>query len=185
MRSWLLGRSLLIVVLGAALLEGGGPLAAQTGAPRLRSGTLVQPRTTFAANGHAVISMEAKGDLRGMITFELDPNGDGTYAGKWALVVAYAEEVNPGGSIGRVAADAPRHDETPDHEHAAHHEYLRFVRQGTIFGAVASATLDASGIATAQLVVADGSLEFLSAKGAGAVTRTPQDPPVTSLSLSF
>jgi hypothetical protein len=84
-----LGRILFAVTLAAALFNEGGRLSAQTRTPQLHAGTLAQPRVTRDANGRVVISMEARGDLRRLITFELDPTGDGsTYAGKWALVVA-------------------------------------------------------------------------------------------------
>ena len=132
--------------------------------------------------------MEAQGDLRGLITFELDRDDKTGYSGKWALVVAYVQTVNPDGTA---AADVPHHEVAGLNDPEHHREYVKFVRQGTVFGSIASAALHTGadgaidGIDTAQLVVANGSMHFESVNGFGFVSRAPVDPPVTTLTLNF
>jgi hypothetical protein len=169
------------------LFAGAAPMSAQTRTPAAYAGTLIAPRITTDANGHVVASMEMQGDLRGLITFELDPDGDsGALRGKWALVVAYEQDTNADGTP---AAPAAAHEEGGDHE--GHRDYSRYVREGTVFGDITTATLRTAadgaieGIAFAQLVVAHGSLKFATATGSGSVTTSPLDPAVTSLSLTF
>jgi hypothetical protein len=182
-------RVALCAALGYATSQSAGTLHAQARTPRSYTGTLVAPRVTGDADGRIVISMEAKGDLRGMITFELEPDGaSGALKGKWALVVAYAQDLNADGSI---AAIVDPHEEEPGHNDPEHHrEYVRFVREGTVFGDITSATLRAAdggiaGIDVAQLLVSSGSMTFASATGAGLVTISPADATVTSITLNF
>jgi hypothetical protein len=191
MRFRALGHLLLPLLLCAALGDSGPAVRATAHArtTRLYSSTLVRPRATRDINGHVVVSMEAQGDLRGLMTLELAPQGDGgEYAGTWALNVAYLQDLNADGTV---AVVVPREEPDDHHDHDHHRERVRFVREGTIFGPVARATLhlvdDGSidGLAFAQLVVAHGSLAFASAAGFGTVDRSPLTPPVTTLSLDF
>lgn len=189
MRSRVFGRLMLFLILGAAIVDNGARTVAQTRTARLYSGTLVQPRATRDDTGHVVISMEAQGDLRGVMTFELDPTSEGsTYQGKWALAVAYLQDLNADGTN---AADVPRHEDDAEHDRDHPRENVRFVREGTIFGSVAGLMLLTAadgaidGIASAQIEVAHGTLAFKAAAGAGAVARPSLDSRVTTLSLTF
>jgi hypothetical protein len=176
-----------LAAFGLLLLS--SPGIAQTRTPRAYLVTLTTPRITSDANGHVVASMEAQGDLRGMITLELDPDGAGAMKGKWAFVVAYVQNVHKDGTIATEVVDPHEDMHNNDTEH--HREYIRFVRKGTVYGDVSTATLRSNadgtiaGINFAQLVVANGSMTFESATGVGSITVSPLDITVTSLSLTF
>jgi surface antigen len=185
MMSSILVRGAAVAALGFALFSPAPVAHAQTRTPRAYASTLSTPRATRDPNGHVVVSMEATGDLKGMITFELDPDGDaGAYSGKWAMVVAYVQDVNPDGTI----STAPLVEE---HGGPEPPEYIRFVRDGSVFGAITNATVRTTadgaidGVAFAQLIVASGSLKFAAATGNGSVTTAPTDPVITTLSLNF
>src|SRR5258705_9463283 len=71
------GRSTLagvVVVLALSLLSSHA-LARQTRTQRGYLGTVTSPRVSTDDNGHIVVSLEATGELRGVITIELDPDG--------------------------------------------------------------------------------------------------------------
>src|SRR5579872_4097260 len=108
MRARVLVQGVLACALGIAIVHPSGRLAAQARTPRPYASSLVQPRPTQDPAGHIVLSMEAQGDLRGLITFELDRDDKTGYSGKWALVVAYVQTVNPDGTA---AVDVPHHEE--------------------------------------------------------------------------
>jgi hypothetical protein len=191
MRLRVSGTGVYFLLFTLTLFAGAAPAAAQTRTPKAYAGTLTMPRITRDDNGHVVATMETQGDLRGMITFELDPDGDsGAMTGKWALVVAYVQDTNADGTP---AIDVDHHEE--HHEEAgippAHREYARFVREGTVFGDITTATLRIGaggaieGIDFAQLLVAHGSMKFALATGSGSITTSPLDPALTSLSLTF
>src|SRR5204863_7612347 len=73
-----------------------------------RISTLTSPRAT-ADGQHIVVSLEAKGELSGLITIELDPDGAGGLTGKWAMAVAYTQTLH---------ADRKPAVETGTHHHA-------------------------------------------------------------------
>ena len=185
-----LAPAVLSVFVVVTLLSNATPAIAQTRTPQSYAVTLTTPRITTDANGHVVASLEAQGDLRGMITFELDPDGAaGAMTGKWAFVVAYVQNVNADGTVATEVVD--HHEDMHNNDTEHHREYIRFVRQGTVFGTVSTAKLRTGadgaveGIDFAQLVVANGSMTFASATGVGSITVSPLDTTVTSLSLTF
>lgn len=131
--------------------------------------TLTAARVSTLADGRIVISMNAAGDLRGLMTLTLDPNGAGSYTGRWALVVGFLQDLNPDGTV---ATAPPEIHEDPT-QHAQHREYARIVRRGTLTGDVSQATLRVAddgrlaGVQFAQLTVASGSMTFAGASGYG------------------
>jgi hypothetical protein len=176
-----------VSALGALMFQA-MPASAQARTPRTYTGTLEEPRMTTEESGRVVVSMESKGDLRGMITFELEPDGaGGALKGKWALVVAYVQDLNPDGTAAPQVEPHPHVAEPAGGDHQEHHEYVRFVREGTVFGDVISATLrgDGTGIDVAQLIVSNGSIKFASATGAGLVTLSTTDAATTTITLNF
>lgn len=149
--------------------------------------TLTSPRPSVDGK-HVVVSLEAKGDLKGIITIELDPDGAGGLKGKWAMAIAYTQSLNPDGTP---AADTPEehHEEDviADPEH--HRERIRFVNDGTMNGSVTSATLryaqDGSviGIDSVLLKVDDGSVTYTGAKGYGEIVTSNDDATTLSITL--
>jgi hypothetical protein len=171
------------------------PAAAQTPAPATHLTTLTRARVSTLSEGRLVVSMEAQGDLPGLVTLTLNPDGAGGYTGQWAHVVAFLEDLNADGTSAPTE-HAPDVHEMLLHEpvlHEQHREFTRPVRRGTISGAVVAATVrtDANGTITgvnfAQLTVAAGSLTFHGAAGTGFVATVVSDGVFAgnNLSLSF
>jgi hypothetical protein len=154
-------------------------------------GMLGGARVSTLESGRIVVSMEATGDLPGLMTLTLDPDGGSGYTGQWALEVAYVENLNPDGSVS-TARPEPEHLHEPV-LHEQHREYIRAVRRGTLNGGVIAATLrrDANGQLTgidfAQLTVGRGNLDFTGATGTGFMTTVVADGAVAgnSLTLTF
>jgi hypothetical protein len=135
------------------------------------------PRTSTLANGTVVVSFEAAGDLRGLVTLTLRSADGGGYAGEWAFTVAHADHTDPATG------------EDPELEHAfggsegtddtgqepAHKAFVTLVHQGSLAGAVSHADLTqgADGGLTrlqATLTVDQGASEFSGATGSGQAT---------------
>jgi hypothetical protein len=125
--------------------------------------TLTQPKTSQVTPSRTVITMEAAGDLRGLLTLTIDRTADGV-SGEWALVVKHLQDVDAAG-----APTAPNFDESQG-EPA---ERIGIVDLGTLGGSISAATLSTTadgaiaGIDGLQLTVATGSLTFQGATGAG------------------
>ena len=163
--------------------------------PAGHDGMLTQARVSTLADGRLVVSMTAAGDLPGLMTLTLDPDGAGRYTGQWAHTVAFLQDLNADGTVSTEADDHDGH-ELMLHEpvlHEQHHEYTRAVRRGTLSGAVVAATVrkDDSGHITgvdfAQLTVTRGSLTFQGAAGTGFLTAVVSSGAVigNSFSLTF
>ena len=176
------------LVVSVLALTAAADSRAQTRTPQGYLDTLTNPRSTVDENGHIVVTLEAAGELRGLITIELDADAAGGFTGKWAMAVAYTQNLNPDGTVD----NTPPQPEEPgpvDPEH--HHEYIRFVNEGTVNGTVQTASLKYAadgtivGLASAQLLVDSGSVNFAGATGAGEIVPSALDPNATTLSLSF
>ena len=119
--------------------------------------TLAGARVSTLAGGRTVMSMEVSGDLRGMLTLSLDVAPDGTVTGgDWAVVVSYAEDLNPDGTV----ATEVTHDESESYP-----EYIRLVNKGTLGGSVIGGFLGsgsggAVSLTNVQLELLSGSLEY-------------------------
>src|ERR1700752_578055 len=65
------------------------------------------------SSGQLVITLNARGDLRGLVTLTLSVGPDGTITrGDWALVVPHLEDLNPDGTVATVNEEEPH--EHPD-----------------------------------------------------------------------
>jgi hypothetical protein len=172
-----------------ALLVTAAAASAQALAPNGHLGMLTDARVSTLASGRIVVSMEAGGDLPGLMTITLDKDAGGAYVGQWALVVAFVEDLNPDGTV---ATTRPEVNEDPL-IHEQHHDRMRAVRRGTLSGAVVSATLrlredgGIAGVDFAQLSLGRGSLTFVGVTGNGVLTTIVTDGAVAgnSLSLTF
>lgn len=133
------------------------------------------------ADGSVVATMISGGDdLGGVVTFNLRPDGNGTYAGEWALTVSHADNTDPD------TGEEPEHEEGIDPETGQPHQhldYLRLVNRGSLDGSVVAAhlTFDSEGALselTAPLTIRQGSKEFAGATGSGEAT-------IDALTLTF
>lgn len=128
--------------------------------------TLAQASVSPAAGGTYTVTMEAAGNLRGLLTLRLKQEADGTARGEWALLLAHVQDLNPDGT----PADHSHESEEPGHA-----EHIALVNRGTIGGTVSAAALgfDASGALVSidglQLDVVSGSLELEGAAGNGSL----------------
>jgi hypothetical protein len=136
-------------------------------APVLASGqvvTLTSPRVSAVDATRTVVTFEASGDIRGLVTLNLI-NGP-SLTGDWSLVSRYVQDTAGGGDERPRAAD--RNGDEPDHD-----EFISFVERGTIRGEVVGGTagFDADGkldsLDALALQIAGGYLEFADATGSG------------------
>jgi hypothetical protein len=129
------------------------------------------------SGGRLVITLDARGDLRGLVTLNLSVAADGTITrGDWALVVSHLEDLNPDGSVAPVDEEEPhQHQEEssdlPFEEHhdedVPHHEFIRFVNKGTLGGDVlggfvGAGTGGALALVNVQLRLTSATLTFAS-----------------------
>ena len=144
----------------------GGPVRAAAPATR-QVVTLSGPRVSVVDAARTVVTFEAKGDIRGMLTLTLirgsAERGAATLTGEWALVSRYPRDIVTG-------SDDLSGDEIE------HEEHLTFVERGTVSGAVGGGTLgfDTNGqldsIESLQVRIAGGNLEFAGASGSGSAS---------------
>ncbi|HEY7789969.1 MAG TPA: hypothetical protein VIC33_05625 [Vicinamibacterales bacterium] len=170
-----------------ALAALAGPLAsttsarAQSAGPQAYTSTLSHARVSLAAGNHVVITMQATGDLPGLLTLTLDEDpATGSFTkGSWALAVSYAEYLP-------ITGTAPSDD--PDAQP------LEYVNKGTLGGTLTGVTLQIDsngqlvGLSGVQLSIVSGSLQFDGATGTGATQATGLadfDHTSGSLSLTF
>jgi len=144
--------------------------AAQQPLAIAHSSTLSGLSADLLENGDVIISSEALGDLRGLVTLTLHPYAGG-YIGEWAFTVAHADNTDPATGVDPELAEGPHNDNDGD----IHHSFLRLVQQGTLQGTVnaASLSLDTNGALTgvsAALTIDKGAREFDGATGTGQAT---------------
>jgi hypothetical protein len=180
--TWLM-RTTCVSILAAAF---SAPLVAQQPAPTDHHITLTNAQVSALAGGKVVVTMEAEGDLRGLVTFTLETAGSQITGGEWAFVARYVEYLDEDGHVLTLAEEA----EHPHSETEPHQERLRFVDKGTVAGGVVAGLLnkDASGTTTGidavALSVDSGSLSFTGATGSGSGSATDlQDVVASSGSL--
>ena len=135
---------------------------------QIHDSTLSYARVSMVTAGQMVVSMDATGDLRGLLTLRLDVLPDGTVAGgDWAIVVTYVEDLNPDGTV--VPDGGAPTGGDPEAE------YIRVVDDGTLGGSVTgefvgSGSDGAPALVNVQLELTTGSLTFDSvAAGTGNV----------------
>lgn len=138
---------------------------------------LTGARVDTLANGTVVVSLDAKGALAGSLTLTLTPNGDGTYGGQWALLVAHTDNTDPATGIDPVEEEHA-HGEEPK----PHRDFVRYVHRGGLNGDITGATLtfgpDGLADLSANITITQGALEFDGATGTGTAT-------LSSLVLNF
>lgn len=142
--------------------------SAQSPSPRTYQMSL--SRAQVAVDGSKVmVTMEAAGDLRGLVTFTVNRAGDGAQVtgGNWAFAVRYVEYLDENGNVIDQAHAEPHDDTSP------HAERPRFVDKGTVAGPVVSGQvgIDAKGVITGMdsvlLKIGSASLTFDGASGDG------------------
>jgi len=151
--------------------------------------TLSHPETNTDPNGRVVVTMMAKGDLRGVVTLALERNAVGTVTGgEWALMVSYTEviPVNP---------NAPPHAHGEESGGGEPHSGEALVQKGAIKGTIASGslTLNADGSLASLndlvLTITGGTLQYHAAtSGTGVVSAgalSNRDTATGAVSLIF
>ena len=152
-----------------ALAAFAGPLAspvaarAQVVGTQVYTSSLSQAHVSMSPANQLVITMQATGDLPGLLTlpFDRDPATGVFTAGNWALVVSYAEYLP-------ITGNAPTDD--PDAQP------LVYVNKGTLGGTFTGAALQAdangnvAGLTGIRLTVVSGSLQFDGVSGSGSAT---------------
>ena len=127
-------------------------------------------RLDMLADGRAVVSFDASGAIRGLLTLQIQRDGDAV-RGQWVLVARHLQDLNAEGE-----AD-PRAQENraalPGPElHLLHTEYVRIVNRGTLHGTIDGGALDFDvdgrlrSIGTLKLDIASGSGDFAGRSGA-------------------
>jgi len=129
------------------------------------------PRVSVVDAARTVVTFEAKGDIRGLLTLHLvrgiSEKGVATLGGEWFLVSRYVYDMNTGNADLGPSAEADGHDER---------EALAFAEGGTIHGAVTGGALafdsngQLAGLQSVQLQVAGGNLDFASSSGNGSAS---------------
>lgn len=119
--------------------------------------TLSDPRVNVLDDGRYVVSLNATGPIRGLVTITITPGPSPT--GEWALSSRYLVEDHPA---------EPHDHEEPGEPHS---EYSRIVDDGLIGGAIDSAVLTGTldGIASSSLRLVSGTMKFEGASGTGAL----------------
>lgn len=142
-------------------------VAGQT-APQSYRMSLSNAQTSELPDGKLVVTMEATGDLKGLLTLTMNSSGTQVSGGEWAFVVRYVEYLDADGKV--IPEDAPEvHSESEPHS-----ERPRFVDRGTLAGSVRGGSLaidDAghvTGVGSLSIALESGSLTFRGASGTGA-----------------
>jgi hypothetical protein len=156
--------------------------------PTTRQMTLTNGQVSEAP-GKVVVTFEAKGDLRGLVTLTVNTSGNEITGGEWAFVVRYVEYLD---HHGRPIPEGE--EELVHNESEPHAERPVFVDKGTLSGPVGGGALsrDANGVITGLssvlLSVGSGSLTFEGAAGHGSSAASGLDQAATSsgsLDLTF
>lgn len=119
--------------------------------------TLSEPRVSVLDDGRYVVSLNATGPIRGLVTITITPGP--TPSGEWALSSRYLVEDHP---------SEPHDHEEPGEPHS---EHSRIVDDGLIGGAIDSAVLTGTldGIVSSTLTLVSGTMKFDGASGSGAL----------------
>jgi hypothetical protein len=123
-------------------------------------------------DGEVVLTLDAAGDLRGLITLKLRQFGGG-YTGEWAFTVAHADLRDPANDAD---GEVDHHDDAEhlEDESVPHKDFLRLVQRGALQGAVTAASISSdNGVLTdisATLTVVSGAKEFDGVTGSGQAT---------------
>lgn len=133
-----------------------------------RQMTLTNGQVSQIAPGKVVVTLEAKGDLRGLVTLTVNTAGNEIVGGEWAFVVRYVEYLDQHG-----LPIAEGQEEHVHNESEPHGERLRFIDKGTLAGTVRGGTFSRGadgaivGVDSVLLSIESGSLTFEGAIGDG------------------
>jgi hypothetical protein len=129
--------------------------------------SLSGPRVSMIDAAHLVVTLEARGDIRGWLTLTIDRSGSAAaLKGDWALVSRYGVDLNS-------ANEEVRADEQ---ESLIHQERFAIRNRGTVNGLVTGGALvfdgagRLTGIEGLQLAITGGALEFAKTAGSGSVS---------------
>lgn len=155
-----------------------GANARQAVQPQDHTAFLGTARVDYLDDGRVVVSMDAAGELPGVISFSLQPDGAGGYTGTWAFMVAGADNTDPATGV-----EPPAHaDDSPHADGEPHLDFLRLVHRGDLSGTVSRASFsynDAGAVAfDATLSITRGGLDFVGVTGSGTAS-------LTSVTLRF
>lgn len=162
-------RSLFVWGLAALCLIAAPPHPVQ--ASGLHEVALSGARVSMIEKDRIVVSFDAAGDIRGLVTVTIDRDARGALSGEWVLVSRYLRDLTPEGEPDDRAVEnrAALSEEEP------HTEYFEIHERGTLRGSIAGGalTFDVDGRLTAieslQLAIDGGSIEFEGATGAGSL----------------
>ena len=153
--------------------------------------TLTPQSADQLADGTVVVTSVAAGDLAGVLTVQLKPNGAGTFDGEWAFTIAHTDTTDPETGV---EPELHAHHGEAEHTHDAggaehahddshHRDFMRLIHRGALSGTIGGATAIVDGQGQlldvqAPLTIDQGSLEFDGASGSGQAT-------LTALTLTF
>ena len=127
---------------------------------RLYAVTLSEVRVSRLDGGRLAVSLVGAGDIRGLVSFTIEPDAEGALSGQWALVSRYHLDLGDPG--------------TPEGDHDLHPEHPEaFVihERGTLSGPITGGELivdgdgRATGIRALRMEIKSGSIEFRGARG--------------------
>ena len=165
-------RSLLLRGSAALVLALAPAALVQAAAPQ--DVTLSGARLDMMDDGRIVVSFDASGAVRGLLTLQIQ-RGDEAVRGQWVLVSRYLQDLTPEGEVDERAQDVRA--ALPGHElHLLHREYITIRERGTLGGSIAGGALDFDvdgrlrSIGSLELQVDGGSLEFAGQTGSASLT---------------
>jgi len=137
-------------------------------APTTRQMTLTNAQVSETAPGRVIVTMEAKGDLRGLVTLTMNTSGHDITGGEWAFVVRYVEYLDHHGQPIAEGQEEQVHSESEPHA-----ERPRFIDKGTLAGTVRGGAISRGadgaivGVDSVLLSIESGSLTFEGTVGDG------------------
>ena len=125
------------------------------------------PRVSALGGGSYVVTLEAAGDIRGLLTLHLKANGAAVAAGEWVLVSQYLQDTITG---------SEELGPTGEHDGIVHEERIGFRNRGILHGSISGGGLSydsegrLAGIDGLRVAIAGGEIEFAGAAGAGTIS---------------
>ena len=138
--------------------------------------TLQGARLDMLDDGRAVVSFEASGAIRGLLTLQIRRDGDAV-RGQWVLVSRFLQDVTPEGEVDERAQEI-RASLPGEELHLLHREYIRIVNRGSLFGSIDGGALDFDvdgrlrSVSGLVLSVKGGSEEFAGRTGTASIDAT-------------
>ena len=152
-------------------LATGAPADVEAAAPQ--DVTLSGARLDMLADGRIVVSFDASGAIRGLLTLQIDRSGEAA-RGQWVLVSRYLQDVTPEGEIDERAQEI-RASLPGEELHLLHREYIRIEERGTLRGSIGGGALDFDvdgrlrSLGGLRLAIEGGSLGFAGRTGSATI----------------